>query len=515
MRRRVPTRRSGGKVVTGKAHDAVTLDDRPLELIVTRNGKRLIAVLPFDVWIVNAGSLEPEHNIELKSPVPSAFEGPEDGVLWLGGKHLFRGNLFSSSTTKIGTKLGGFVDRVCQLTPTLLCGVGSQGEVLFDVEKETVVHRRKTGERPVYGLVAGADGRAAFADGTASAWVMDPEHPSGYMKLHLRGTGDTADPRHAIVALGETSAGHCILGAQDGAIGWTNRALRLKQERYPADGATAPLALGGDHEFAYVLRPGGRLERYRLVEPEPAEDPDPDEPLPPPAQSTRLSRIASAMCLVGDGQLVLGGGHAGDQLGRLWRVAVDELDWTPLPLGTRPEPDEPKRDGPSRPSFVATKSRLEGDKLASLAVDRVLGAAGGFFITTGQGPLLERPVARTPADEVLPADAVLLPAMVRFSEGTARPALLLWPGTASAEREPPPLQWVVWGDEPRGWTPLQTLSIREQGWGRRDVFPLQVALPTVPEDLAGHRTEIPARWREPELFDALARECKKLLKVLW
>lgn len=513
MRRRVPTRRSGGKVVTARAQEAVTLDDRPLELIASHGGKRLIVVLPYDVWIVNAASLEPERNIELKSPIPSAFEGPEDGIVWLGGKHLFRGNLFNPTTTKVGTKLGGFVDRVCQLGPNLVCGVGSQGEVLFDVEKESVVHRRKTGERAVHGLVRGEDGRAAFADGTASAWVIDPEHPSGYMKLHLRGTGETGDPRHGIVALGRTVTGRCLLGARDGAIGWTNRALRLQTERYPKGGASAPLAMCGDDEYAYVLRQAGLLERYRLEEAE--QDDEGDEPPPPPAQSVRLKRIASAMCLTADGQLALGGGHAGDQLGRLWRVSVQELDWTPLDLGERPEPEEPKPDGPSRPSFVATKSRLEGPRLADLGVDRMLGRAGNFFVTSGSGPLLERPVAEKAPEDVLPADAILLPAMVRFAEGTARPALLLWEGVASADRERPALQWVVWGDEPRGWTPAQTLPIREQGWGRRDVFPLQVALPAIPEGIAGHRTEIAARWHEPELFAALARECKKLLKVLW
>ena len=105
--------------------------------------------------------------------------------------------------------------------------------------------------------------------------------------------------------------------------------------------------------------------------------------------------------------------------------------------------------------------------------------------------------------------------MIRLHEGTARPALLLWPGVADDEREPQSPQWLTWGDEPRGWMPLRTPDIRAQGWSRRDVFPMQIALPRAVPELAGHRAPLPDRWVDAELFAALGRECKKLLKVLW
>jgi hypothetical protein len=62
--------------------------------------------------------------------------------------------------------------------------------------------------------------------------------------------------------------------------------------------------------------------------------------------------------------------------------------------------------------------------------------------------------------------------------------------------------------------PLETPQIRAQGWSRTDLFPMQVALSAVPT-VAGNRAAIPEKWVDPELFQALARECKKLLKVLW
>ena len=105
---------------------------------------------------------------------------------------------------------------------------------------------------------------------------------------------------------------------------------------------------------------------------------------------------------------------------------------------------------------------------------------------------------------------------VRFqgAEGTARPALLLWPGVSDPADEPPAPAWLTWGDRPRGWMPVTTPKIREQGWSRTDLFPWQVALPRPPA-LAGHRAEIAERWIDPALFEALRLECKRLLKVLW
>jgi hypothetical protein len=224
------------------------------------------------------------------------------------------------------------------------------------------------------------------------------------------------------------------------------------------------------------------------------------------------------MVATGDGGLWFGGPTADGQLGRLWRAEASTLGWSPISLRSRaaPPPDadaEAPREEPRVPAFVATRSRIEGGPLSDLRVDDVLGC-DGFFVTTSAGNLLERPVQRATPEKVLPGDALLLPAMVRFEEGTARPALLLLPGNPSGGTAPEP-EWLVWGDAPRGWIPLRTPEIREQKWERRGVFPLQVALPaTPPEGLAGHAS-VPRRWVDPELFAALTRECRKLLKVLW
>jgi hypothetical protein len=148
-------------------------------------------------------------------------------------------------------------------------------------------------------------------------------------------------------------------------------------------------------------------------------------------------------------------------------------------------------------------------------VDDVIAAENPYWVTHGHGNLLDRPVAHAAAVEARPADALLLPAMARLAEGTARPALLLWSGTAEQGQEPPAHDWLVWGDRPRGWMPLHTPAIRDQGWSRRQVFPLETALASAPPDVSGVRRTIPEPWIDRERFDSLARECKKLLKVLW
>jgi hypothetical protein len=219
---------------------------------------------------------------------------------------------------------------------------------------------------------------------------------------------------------------------------------------------------------------------------------------------------------LGSHRLVLGGPQADGTLGRLWRVDPAALNWQPAKLGKRTlvEP-KPVESADRRPDFTPTRSKLTGPPLAELKVDAVLGAdAIAVFVTHGHGSLLERPVLRRAAAEVLPADALLLPAMIRPREGTARPALLLWPGTQDPHREPPEPQWLVWGDNPRGWMPLETPQIRAQGWSRSDLFPMQIALMSAPT-VTGNRTALPEKWVDPELFQALARECKKLLKVIW
>ena len=179
MRRRVAVKGTGRRTIAGRgSSDVASLDDRPLFVAPSKDGKRIIVVLPYELWILGASTLEVERTIELPSPHPSVFEA-EEGTLWIGGSHLHRANLFSAAATKVGTKLGGFVDHVCLPAPHLLCGVGTQGEVLFDLDKEDVVHRRKASEHEVYAAVASADGRAVFADGAPHVWVIDPDHASG------------------------------------------------------------------------------------------------------------------------------------------------------------------------------------------------------------------------------------------------------------------------------------------------------------------------------------------------
>jgi hypothetical protein len=344
-------------------------------------------------------------------------------------------------------------------------------------------------------------------------------------------------PAEAIVALGTTVDGGCVLAARDGAVAWTNRGLRLVGERHlRGDGAGArPLAVAADAQHVYVLRPAGVLHRFLLAQPKPeptkgplarpAKDgpkgpraePEP-EPLPE-AEQCRLGRLATCIAIGDDGQLVLAGPHADDQLGRLWREDPGALSWEPLALGQRrlvePEPAPPEGEAKAVPSFIPTKSKPSGEPITAIKVDDVLAGTPALWVTKPSGTLLERPAQPMAEADVLPGDAVILPAMVRMHEGTARPALLLWPGVADDEREVQGPQWLTWGDRPRGWMVLRTPEIRAQGWSRRDVFPLQIALPKPPPELPGRRAPLPSRWVDAELFAALGRECKKLLKVLW
>ena len=520
MRRQAPIKRSptGQRTIAGVKTDteSVALDDRPLAIHLSRDGKHLIVPVPYEVWVLHFATLDVERTIPLPSAEPTVSEASKDGALWIGGHHLHYGSLFATTVTKVGTKLADFVDRVCIIKPGLLCGVGHQGEVLWDIEKETPVHRRKVSEHPVLGLVA-VDGRAVWADGSQNVWVIEPEHPSGYMQLKLRTTSQADVDAEGIVALGLTTTGRCILAARDGAVGWTGRGLRFDAERFPRLPlrAAAPLAVAGDERWVYVLRPRGLLQRFLIEQPKPPPgEEDSFEPLPE-AEETRLQWPAEAMLLHSSG-LVFGGPQADGTLGRLWRVAPGSLTWQTIKLGKRTlvEPKPPEAVD-NRPNFTPTRSKLTGAPLSELKVDAVLGAdLQQVFVTHAHGALLERPVVRRPASDVLPGDALLLPAMVRAREGTARPALVLWPGTPDPHREPPEPQWLVWGDKPRGWMPLETPQIREQGWSRTDLFPMQLALAAAPA-VAGNRQPIPDKWVDPELFQALARECKKLLKVLW
>jgi hypothetical protein len=279
-----------------------------------------------------------------------------------------------------------------------------------------------------------------------------------------------------------------------------------------------PLSLGGDDTFVYVLRPKGLLERwridpYRAPPPRPQvgnRRPEPDPEPPPEAEEVRLERAADVMALLPGARLACAGSYADGTLGRLWAVELSALNWAPIRQGRR-EILEASAEQSRAPNFVATRSKLKGRTIGELTVDEVLAAAPTFHVTTGAGTVLDRPCA--PEAEILPADTLVLPAMIRFREGTARPALLMWPGTV--EGDPPEIFFVTWGDEPRGWFSLDTPNLRVQRWRRNELFPMQISLPRVAPVAPGRRAPIPTRWVDPELFTALAAECKHQLKVLW
>jgi len=547
-RRTVASKSGGG---------AAALDDQPLALAWSRDGRKLLATLPYELAIIHAESLELERTIPLKAAAPSVHEADE-GVLYLGGNQVHRANLRSAGLTKLGTKLSGVVDRVVLVRPGLLCGAGPSGEVLWAIDEERELHRRRAAEHPVLGLVASPDGRAVWAEGREHAWVIDPDHPEGYMKLALKQTSSHPVEHEAIDVIGTTTAGRTILAARDGAIGWTNRALRLVDERVPAERGRGarPLAVGGDATFVYVLRPAGVLQRFRIERPpEPAvaareagargaakaagagksaslrggaARAEPPPPPPPPlAEQAKLGRLATVLAVGPEGGLALGGPESDGALGRVWRVDPATLEWAPLALGERelvppPTPrasDDGASEGPTAPSFIAIRTKLDGragvESIANLRVDDVLGGEIAAWVTRATGTFADRPLAVIDPATALPADTLVLPAMLRLAEGTARPGLVLWPGSADEERDPGAIAFATWGDAPRGFMPLQTPAIREQGWTRRQVFPLQVALPRAVPQAAGYRPVIPAKWHDAELFAALVRECKKLLKVLW
>ena len=552
--------------------DVLNLDDRPLAITLSHDGRNLVVALPWELWIVDARSLATRRTVALNLARPTVAEGWE-GALWIGGQHLYRGNIKAATANKVGSKLGGYVDHVCMVRDDLLCGVGPQGEILWDIDRQGPVHKRKSGASTEQGtargataIVASSDGRAVFADGSATCWVIDPNHPEGYAKLQLAATSPVPVPGEAIVSLGKTGPGpgegRVILAARDGAVAWTGQGLRLAQERKPASKRDmTPLAVAGDARWIYVLRGRGVLQRFLISQPPEviraqkpgrrksmahaqahAAEPAP-EPLPL-AQEVRLEMRASCMAMQvsvqesgksesGKSRLILGGGRADDTLGRLWQVDPETLDWGHLALEDRvlaerppPPPEDAEPTTPERPSFIATRNKpaaasdragAKPPKISEISVDDIVGAKVQRWLSTPTGTLVERPIERDKAiAELLPADALLLPAMVRFSSGLARPALLLWPGVVEDHPSPtPPLQWLVWGDQPRAWMALETPQIRQQKWARADVFPLQIALAQIPEGVPGRRAKLDPRWGDREHFSALAKECKRLLKVLW
>jgi hypothetical protein len=557
---------SGRRVVAPATGSGGTLplDDRPLALTVSRDQRRLFVTLPHEVVVLDARDLSRQRSFELRAEQPSVAEDL-DGVLWIGGAHLHQANALTGGVEKFGSKLGGVVDRVVVLRPGLLVGVGATGEMLWNVGDRTSSdatqregtgepgYRRKAPEREVHALVATPDERAVYADGSSAAWLVDPAHLQGYGQLRFKQTSPAPVPGEGIVALAITSKGRLVLGARDGGIAWTQPDLRLVEERFPVLDAkdSRPLAIVGDDTWIYVLRPRGLLQRFLIVPPKPKREDDDaarrralanvgvsragrmgnldarrdkpadEPPPPPPAQQVRLPRAAEAMALLVDDagrqRLVLAGAHADGQLGRVWQSTIDELAWADAPLGRREliARDAVEPATPRVPDFTQVRSKIEGPKLAELRVDDVVSGEVAFFVTHGHGSLLERPTTRRPMSDVLPGDALVVPAMLRMGDGTARPALYVWPASPRPLDELPEPTWIVWGDHPRGWMILDTPSIRAQNWSRTQIFPMQIALASGCAGAPGHRIPLSERWQDRELFLTLARECKKALVVVW
>ena len=118
--------------------DELALDDQPLAVFRSVDGRHLIVTLPYEVWVLDSKSLATQRVIPLTMARPSVAEGWE-GTLWIAGQHLYRGSVQSTSATKIGTKLGGYVEHLCLVRDDLLCGVGSAGELLWDIDREAPV----------------------------------------------------------------------------------------------------------------------------------------------------------------------------------------------------------------------------------------------------------------------------------------------------------------------------------------------------------------------------------------
>lgn len=508
------------------------LDDDPIEIRVSRDAKRLFVVLPFEIWILDAKSLAAQRTIELHSARPSLAEDA-DGVLWIGGQHLYRASLWNTSLEKVGARLGGFVDHVALLRPGLLCGVGHHGELLWDTAADKEIHRRKAREHHVFGVLPTLDERGLWCDGGESSWLINPARTSGYTQLRFPTTSSHAVDDEGIVAIGSTTRGRCVLASRDGGVAWTHTDLRLAAERFPTmTGASRwPLSVAGDERWIYVLRGRGLLQRFRIEDPKPQKKEDPkaarrrpspppdDEPPPdPPAQACRLDSPTSCMALVqeaGTSQLLIGGPRADGQLGRLWRVDPNELSWEEIELHPRERVPPPPEEPPAPPSFVATRNKIDGAPLRELKVDDVISGETPFWLIRDHANIIDQPIARFAEAEVLENDALLLPAMLRLAEGTARPGLVVLSAATAPNGEPMAPRILTWGDDMRGWVTLDAPRLREHKWTRTDVFPLSVALARPAPNVPGRRARLPKTWHDPDLFGAMARECKKLLKVLW
>lgn len=544
MRRRVGDgRRPGGgqrRIIASNAkrgpHELL-LDDRPLALISSRDQKWVYAIVPYAICVLDFELRRVERVIELPHPKPSLWED-QDHQLWIGGHHLYIAHAFSGKAQKVGSKLAGWVDQIIGLDEEgLLFGVGSQGEILLERDTRKERFRRSAHHNGPFDLCALQDTRPLFCHGQRGAHIVDIHHLDGYTQLRLKDQDDWENPRQALSKCYRAPDCHperVFLAAQDGAVAWTGPGLRLDASLYLAEPGPAPqpLALFADPRWLYVLRERGELCRYLLAPPKlKNKSKDPwskgrvaKDPLPR-AQRCRLGKIATTMNgrwepAAPDSEddaprTELRFGAAKGQLGIVWSLKPESLEWENLTLGERLHSEAPVQ---SAPNFVATRHRFEGPRIQDfLEVDTLLNDAQGIWVSgSGSNSVLDRSIRSIAPCELMPQDSLVLAAMFRFAQGTARPGWVYW----SAKGEQPSIRYFVWGDEPRQWIELITPELRRQKWERRSVFPMQVALSaTGLEELSQQKDsrydKLPSRWQDRELFAALAKECRKLLRVLW
>ncbi len=491
-------------VRAGRGKRALALEDAPLRVAQASDPSRLWVVRPYEIDVVLAAERTVERTIPVASARPWVCE-TDGGGLWVGGRHLHHGSLFSTELHKVGAGLRGLVDVIALARPSLLVGAGALGDAMVDTEDAEVTFRRKE-VRPggVLGIAAGADGRAVLVTGEPHAWIFDPDHPHGHTRLPPipgRAAGDVSDP---VVAVAPGPGGFVALATRGGTVAWTQRTLRVAGHATPARAPDDPgvLSLFADATHVYALRPGGRLERFRHA-PIPEED---DAPTPPRAEHAAVGEDACTICRLVDGTFVVGRREAGGFLGSLAWIAPSALAFEPLPLA-----DGPRSFAPLRAHEPPPPPRVEGPGLGELSPDTVLKGPARAWRTTPRG---DAPATwpHAPADDPNDPAPWLVAAMVRPPSGPARPALVLAPREHETADVP---RILVWGDAPREWIELSTPAIRAQGWRRREIFPLEVALAVPPEHLDARDAALDRRWANPERFEALAAACRRELAVVW
>lgn len=540
-----PTAGKRRRIVAGtKARNdkGLGLDDCPFALIPSKDGKWLFALVPYGIRVLPSDLSSVERSIDLPHPRPSLWEG-DDHELWIGGHHLYKAHAFSGAPSKAGTKLSGWVDHIVGLQrDELLLGVGPQGEILVD-RKSLQEHFRRQHPHPgPFDLCALASDKAMICHGQSVGHILDLNHLKGYTQIGFKDKDTWDNPAQRLCLSYHNPTCHpsrLFFAACDGSVAWTGQGMRLEASLYLAKPArhTKPLAMYADKRWLYLLLEGGVLHRHLLTPLKlKKKDPDPrkrakvaHDPLPG-AQKTRLPKIATAMAghtqapnpdlnpdpnQAPDTCLQFGSGQAKGQLGLVWKVKPDELDWETLALGPRQQSSPPEARSPN---FVATRHRFDAPKLSDrLTVDDILTGQSELWITGNQvSRVTERSIKALGADEVMPLDSLILPAMLRLANSDARPGWVYW----EPHHDTASLRYFVWGDNPRAWIELSTPDIRAQKWSRTDVFPLQVALRSdsigsLPQCSDSRYAALPGAWMDPELFAAMAKECRQRLKVLW